>query len=193
MWTCWIGTGDKLGDKNESQLRTALPLKHLKAITCCDIVSVKYYLCVHLSLIYNLDYSEKLTFQFLNKSYDHRDAGQGPRGHNHLERRSRRTKNDTYVLVGPDGNDWHCDWPALTSFLRNYSNLCSPTRVAAKNLLVLIHFCARFLSEKVTISQILRSFILFYINRCSVVFRCTDMKKRMIPRYRFKPKILLIL
>ena len=68
------------------------------------------------------------------------DRGQG--GHNHLERRSRRTKNDTYVLVGPNGNDGHCDWPALTSFLRNYSNLCSPTGVAAKNLLVLvlIHF-----------------------------------------------------
>ena len=95
--------------------------------------------CDNLSLIYNLGYSEEFS---IFKSYDHRDAGQGPRGHNPLERRSRRTKNDTYVLVSPNGNDWHCDWPALTSFLRNNSNLCRPTGVAAKNLLVLvlIHF-----------------------------------------------------
>ena len=75
-----MGTGDKLGDKNESQLRTALPLKLLRLLPAAISFQLNNMVCDNLSLIYNLGYSEKLSFQFLNKSYDHRDAGQGPRG-----------------------------------------------------------------------------------------------------------------
>lgn len=75
-----MGTGDKLGDKNESQLRTALPLKLLRLLPAAISFQLNNMVCDNLSLIYNLGYSEKLSFQFSNTKVtiiEMLDRGQG--------------------------------------------------------------------------------------------------------------------